>query len=118
MTELIRIQARNGADGQANKGEYLSVHKAPASVIKLKQNVCDKVAALAVCLLFFRKPELACNAGDENLLNNDVAVVRSAATVVGIETVKSFLGPAKILYFPLDESVGTCNLNNILLSNQ
>ena len=51
---------------QANNKKFLSFQNAPASVIRFKQKVCDKVRALAVCALFILKPELVCNADNEN----------------------------------------------------
>ena len=79
-------------------GKYLSLHRAPASAMRFKQKVCDNVPALAVDALFIRAPELVCNTGSDNAVN--VGVVKSAAPHVGIVTVKSFLVPARILYFP------------------
>ena len=93
------VSTRNSADVQANNKKYLCLHNAPASVIRFKQNICDNVPATAVFAIFIRKPELVCYARSENALNNGVAVEKSAATVVGILTVKSLLVPAKIVYF-------------------
>ena len=42
---------------------------------------------------------------------------KSAPVVAGIDITKSDLVPAKILYFPYVESVGTCKSNRTLLNN-